>query len=183
MKQSLTNFAVALIVAGVACAGYIFWNSVISAKSAVVADVEYRIVIKTEAASRITSVRTALAELEGDENKIALYFISKSEIVTFIDELEQQGKDLGSTVGVSSVSSVDSTDHPMLTLTFAIEGTFDAVMRTVGAIEYASYDLSISSFTMRQVSDRVWHADVKILVGSAEANTKKSAQTPISPTP
>lgn len=172
MKQSLTDLAIACVVAGVVGAGYMAWDSAVIAKSTLVANVEHRIAVKTEAASRITSVRAALAEIEGDEQTIQNYFVSKSRIVSFIDEVEQQGRRLGATVGVLSVSSVDTPEYPVLSLTFAIEGTFDAVMRTVGAIEYAAYDLAIASFSMNQVSASVWHADLKIVVGSVQVHTK-----------
>lgn len=183
MKQSLTDFAIAFLIVAAAGAGYAVWHSVVLAKSTLVANVEHRIAVKTEAASRITSVRAALAEIEGDEQTIQNYFVSKARIVSFIDEIQQQGKSLGATVGVLSVSSVEASEYPTLALTFAIEGTFDAVMRAVGAIEYAPYDLAITSFSMKQVSTHVWHADLKIAVGSVQVHTKADSDTTNSSAP
>lgn len=175
MKQSLTNLGVVLVIAGIVFAGYRIWDSIVLAKSAVVANVDHRIMVKTETASRITSVRASLSEIESDEKNIQNYFVSKTKVVTFIDDLERQGRALGAMVGVSSVAVVDTAEYPTLTLTFSIEGTFDAVMRTIGSIEYAPYDLSVASLSVKQLSARAWYADLKIFVGSIEVSKKEDS--------
>ena len=66
-------------------------------------------------------------------------------MVGFINGLEAQGQALGTTVSVLSVSA-GTGKQPTFMLSLTIEGTFDTVMRTVGVIEYAPYDISLYSF-------------------------------------
>jgi hypothetical protein len=79
---------------------------------------------------------------------------------------------------VLSVAASHTAAHPSLELTLTVTGTFDAVMRTVGAIEYAPYDLSITGLDLGQTDKNAWHADVTLLVGSAAASASVAAASP-----
>jgi hypothetical protein len=47
-------------------------------------------------------------------------------------------------------------------------------MRTVGAIEYSPYDLSVSGFSLNQDAENGWQATVGLVVGSIKAETATS---------
>ena len=94
-------------------------------------------------------------------------------MVAFINDLEARGRVQGVAVNVLSVSAGGETKQPTLTLVLTVQGTFDAVMRTVGAIEYAPYALSISGLSLGQDGKDIkdsWRADLKLRVGSLSAN-------------
>ena len=56
-------------------------------------------------------------------------------------------------------------------------------MSTIGAIEYAPYDLTISSLSVTQGTENGWHANLNILVGSVSATQFATSTAPIvSPT-
>lgn len=177
MKTSFTNLVIALVVCVATFIGYGVWYAAIAAKSAAVANLESRITAKNETASRIASARAALAEIAGDESIVQSYFVSKTGVVAFIDALEALGKTQKAAVSVLSVSMGGAPAQPTLVLALTVTGTFDAVMRTVGEIEYAPYDLSVSALSLGHAAPNSWHADLKLLVGSVSTNAADSSRS------
>ncbi|HQT82790.1 MAG: hypothetical protein B7W98_00195 [Parcubacteria group bacterium 20-58-5] len=174
MKSPLFHLIVASVICAVAVIGYGVWYAAIETKSAAVASLESQIATKTEAASRIASARASLAEISGDETTLQGYFVPESGVVSFINTLEELGKAQGAAVSVLSVSTSGTKARPTLTLALTTKGTFDAVMRTVGAIEYAPYDLSFSTLALGQDTANNWHAAVNLVVGSVSVGTATS---------
>ena len=166
MKSPRTHFIIALIVAVAAVAIYATGYAALSSKSRDVADLQSRIDAARVNVSRIAAARAALAEIAGEEANVRGYFVPESGVVAFINALEDRGLALKTEVSVLSVSTGSGSSHQTLQLTLAIKGTFDAVMRTVGAIEYAPYDLSITGVSVGQDTKNKWHANLNIVVGS-----------------
>ena len=170
MKLPYARAFVAFSVSIAIFVGYAVWYAAVANKSAAVASLESRIAAKTETASRIASARSALSGIAGDEDVVQNYFVPETGVVSFINSLEAHGKALESSVSVLSVSTEEQETRPMLLLALSIEGTFDAVLRTVGTIEYAPYDLFVSEFSIGQNAKNKWRADLKIRVGSIKTN-------------
>lgn len=166
MKSTLSQLIVAACISIASLVGYGIWHTVISSKSVEVANLEGAILTKTEKANRLAATRTMLADIAGDEAAIREYFVPETGVVAFIDSLESHGRTLGGAVSVSSVSVDNTPALPLLTLSLTIKGTFESVMRTLGAIEYAPYALVVSELAIIQDDKNVWHADIKIIVGS-----------------
>ena len=150
--------------------GYGFWYAVVASKSAAVASIQNQIDTKTESAARVASARTALAEIVGDESAVRSYFVPETEIVSFIDDLVARGRTLSAMVKILSVSADNSHNQSTLSFSLTVKGTFDAVMRTVGMIEYAPYNLSIAKLSVGKDGKDIWHADIELLVGSVPAS-------------
>jgi len=171
MKFSLRRTIFALCICTAAIVGYGFWHAAVEAKSVAVADLQNQIVTKTNTASRISSSRASLVQIAGDEEIMRSYFVPETGVVAFIDALETEGKKQGTTVTVSSVSSASATTvMSALTLSLTIDGAFGAVMSTIGAIEYAPYDLIVSALSVSRDSQNGWRATMDILVGSVSAS-------------
>ena len=81
------------------------------------------------------------------------YLVRQEEIVPFLDQLERTGASLGSVVTVASVSEEQGTERDRILLSLSIAGSFDSVVRTLGAIEYGPYDSAVSSMTLDTVAD------------------------------
>jgi len=171
MKSPLAHLFSALVICGSALVGYGVWYVAISSESAVAADLQNWIDMKTESAGRIASARAAMVEIAADETIVRNYFVPEADVVAFINDLETRGRSQGATVNVLSVSKGAESVRPTLLFSLAVRGTFDAVMRTVGAIEYAPYDLSVSGLSLGQDAKDTWHADIRLLVGSVSAST------------
>lgn len=171
MRSPSAHLAVAIITGIAALAGYGTWYAVISSKSSAVASLQSQITAATETVSRASSVRTALAEVAGDETVVRGYFVSEAAVVSFINDLEARGTAQGATVSVLSVSTGGSAAQPVLLLALSITGTFDAVMRTVGVVEYAPYAISITTLSVEQSDKNSWQANLNLLVNSVPAST------------
>ncbi|MEK7144473.1 MAG: hypothetical protein AAB794_01260 [Patescibacteria group bacterium] len=184
MKSPLIHSLVAIIVCVMVSIGYGMWYAAVGAKSVEVVNLEDKVVIKTETINRVASSRASLAEIADDEATIRSYFVPETGVVAFIDSLQSRGEAQGATVSVLSVSPAGATAAtPSLVFALSIDGTFEAVMSTIGAIEYAPYDLTISSLSVTQGTENGWHANLNILVGSVSATQFATSTAPIvSPT-
>jgi hypothetical protein len=171
-----------IIICVAALAGYGVWYSAIAAKSATVAALQDGIDTKTETINRIAATRATLADIASDEAVVQNYFVPELGVVTFIDALEARGKELKASISVLSVSTSGTSARPTLTLTLSVEGTFDAVMRTLGSIEYAPYSLSLTTLSVMQDDGGTWRADVKLVVGSVPAVRSATTTQATSPT-
>lgn len=149
MRSPFFRLMVAMVAGIVVLAGYCIWYAVVAEKSASVAEVQNRIDAAMETASRVASARAAIAEIADDKTALQGYFVSENGVVAFINNLEAWGQTQGATVNILSVSAGTGT-RPTLVFSLTVKGPFDAVMRTVGVIEYAPYDLSISEFSLAQ---------------------------------
>ena len=183
MKSSLTQFIGALVLLILSVFGYGVWYATVAAQSTSVANLESQINTKTAAASRIASARAALAEIAGDEAAVQSYFVPETGVVSFIDNLETNARAQGATLSVLSVSTSGTGAQSAFIFALTINGSFDAVMRTVGAIEYAPYALSISALSLGQDSKKGWNANLSLRVGSlAQSSATSTPSAPASAT-
>ena len=169
MRSPRIHFLIALVFALAMVAGYSGWYATISKESSAVAELQKQITTESENVNRIASARTALSQIAGDEANVQSYFVSEAGVVTFINSLEARGLAQKTTVSVLSVSKGGSVSAPTLLISLTINGTFDAVMRTVGAIEYAPYTVSIETLGVQLDAKDSWHADLSLVVGSISA--------------
>ena len=181
MKSPFTHLMFASAACLVVIVGYGFWYAATAAKSVEVTSLQSQIDAKTEAVSRMATTRAALTEIAGDESVVQSYFVPETGVVTFIDDLENRGRSLGAEVSVLSVSTGGISTRPVLHFALSVKGTFDAVMRTVGAIEYAPYAISVSALSVSQDAKDSWHADLKLRVASVSPTTAASVTQPSTP--
>ncbi len=167
MKSPLIHFGLMLVAFIVAVTAYGFWYAAVSHKSQAVAALQSQIDAAHENATRITKARAALAEIANDETNVRSYFVPESGVVAFIDTLQARGLKQKASVSVPSVSTGGTEAAPTLVLSLSIQGTFDAVMRTVGSIEYAPYALSVTSLVLALDDKDMWHATLGFSVGSS----------------
>lgn len=166
MKNSIQHFLVALFVLIIAVSVYGFFYSTVASKSARVAELDKQIKTKEETVGRIAIARAALGEIAGNEKTMRSYFISESDVVGFIGELESIGKSLNTSVSVTSVANAPENVHESIALTLTLNGSFDSVMRTAGAIEYSAYDIRVNSLSLALGAKNEWRANMSLLVGS-----------------
>lgn len=176
MKSPYIKLIIAIVFGATALGAYGLWYSFIVSKSSAVADLETQINTIIDTASRVAAAKTALSKITGDETTVQSYFVPQTAVVAFINDLEARGHTLGSSVSVASVSTGGTYTHPTLVFELGVSGTFDSVMRTVGAIEYAPYALKVTNLSLKQEDKTGWNARIKLEVGSIPLPT-------ITPTP
>lgn len=174
MRSPFAQLLLALVIGIMTIVGYGVWYSMVSHKSGEVAGIQNQITTATQNVSRITSARAALVQIATNEAKMQNYFVPESGVVAFINDLQASGLAQKATVTVLSVSTGTSGARSTLLLALTIKGTFDAVMRTVGTIEYAPYDISISTLSLAEDAKNSWHADLTLSVGSGPTLTATS---------
>jgi hypothetical protein len=92
--------------------------------------------------------------------------VPETGVAAFIDDLEARGRAVGATVEIASVEAAPK-GKPEMFVTLAIEGSFDAVMRAFGSIEYAPYALAVTGMNLAQSTESPWRADLTLSIGSA----------------
>lgn len=174
MKTALFQAALALALLALGLVGYGVWYARVAGESAEAASLAAQISDKTETAERASAVRTALAELSASESVVQGYSLSESTIVPFLTALESLGSAVGAKVDVLSVGTGKGN---VLAVSLKIAGSFDAVMRTIGSVEYAPYDISFKSVTLAEGGDTdtpTWSASVLMQVGSTASTSAAS---------
>lgn len=158
-----------LLLAGlalfVALSVYGIWWSEVSSSSAEASQIRQEIRALGDTGGRTSSIRRALEELETQEAQLYRHFVGKDTIVQYLEEVETTAERLGASVEVVSVS--DTEKSPRLNVSLRITGSFDAVMRTLGAIEYQQYDTTLASLTLDTppLEDKSWTAAATFSVG------------------
>lgn len=138
------------------------------------ASLESDIQTKTALLNRATRARTQLTSLESEEATINQYSVGKEQVVSFLEAVEGGGRALGSHVDVLSVNDQVVDGHSRISLSLSITGSFDAVMRTLGAIEYSPYDGVIESVNLDSTptaTGKSWTAGVIYSVGLRASST------------
>lgn len=135
-----------------------------------VADLGKEIANKQLETERQSVERATLPVLESSEAALARYSVYTEDIVPFLSQLEKQGKAQGAVVEVLSVSD-GGVNRQRILLSLHITGSFDAVARTLGMIEYGPYDATFTSVTLDTTSEK----DAKVAQWSAGAVLSVSA--------
>jgi hypothetical protein len=182
MKSPSLHLIVWLSIAVATVIGYGFWYHTVTSKSTAVAELQNQINVKAQTSVRVAAARAALAEISGDEALVQSYFVPETGVVSFIDDLESRAHAQTAAMKVLSVSTggVAKQATSVLLLTVSIDGTFDAVMRTIGAVEYAPYDLSVSRLSITKDAKNAWHANIELIIGSVP-KTDAATSTPAAP--
>lgn len=173
MNRALLHFALALTLFAIGSVGYVLWYGAVSAQSAQAASLAAQVAAKKSTLGRVAATKAAVTSLQGEEVAMEQYFVSEGTIVAFIGGLQEKGQKLGATVTVNSVSADTQGTRPTLTLSFTVDGSFDAVMRTVGSIEYAPYDLTTTGLSVQKNANG-WEAQFTVVVGSVPGGVSAS---------
>lgn len=126
---------------------------------------------KRQEALRVALAQAALPRLTESEAILNAHLVRSEDIVSFLGSVEAQGKGQGAVVEVVSVSPEQTTERPRIALSIKITGTFEAVERTLGIIEYGTYDALVSNVTLERAKDEkaknpTWTAFVVLSVAT-----------------
>lgn len=119
--------------------------------------------------ANIREAQNALAALAESEARIRRYFVPEGEVVAFLEEIGRTGDALGADVTVVGVTEKTIEDgRTMLDLSVQATGPFASVMRTLGTLEFAPYDITLSNLSMNaaESADAAWSASASFDVGT-----------------
>ena len=97
--------------------------------------------------------REELLLLEEEERFVEERLLSVADVVSFLSAFERKGDQHAAEVGVVSVTE---KQEGRVSIAFSISGSFDAVMRTLGSIEYEQYASTIENVTLETTPGEVW---------------------------
>ncbi|HWH16114.1 MAG TPA: hypothetical protein VNU25_00810 [Candidatus Paceibacterota bacterium] len=171
---ALIQLSLAIVLFVGVLGAYSAWYVTVGQASATSAALAKEIETKTQESARVASAREALETLAADEASIQAYLIRQEDIVSFLERLEGSGTSLGSSVEVVSVGAETGGERPHIRLSVKITGSFDAVMRTLGAIEYGPYDSAVTSVTLDTLPTESgpsgrWTASATLTLGTRTA--------------
>jgi hypothetical protein len=166
MKRTpLIDLVCAFVLLLVVALAYSYWYGSVSKRSAEASQLTQEISALGEVGGRAGMVRRSLDELAHHETQVYRHLIGNSTIVAFLEEVEATGDHLGADVEVESVGTGKTGQ---LQMSARITGSFDSVMRTLGAIEYQAYDTTLTTLTLNSsetASSTVWIANASFTVG------------------
>ncbi len=191
--MKIRTYAHALIAFGifvVALSLYAAWYAQVGKESAVAVSLADKINAKKESRTRTQEAKDELERALEDETAVKNYFVDTENVVPFLERLQDTGAQFGADVEVESVSAKTQKEtgepHDALELALRITGTFGAVERTLGAIEYQPYDtvitqLSLNTSAAGASSTPQWAATLTARVGTKVGGS--AAEAPASATP
>lgn len=171
MKPSTLHLAIAVILALAALGGYFFWYGYVQQLSRDAVSLASDISAKDAARVRAASARSAEADLASQEAFLSSHLVATADIVSFLEGLEKTGRTFGAAVHVASVSDTAKSADGRISLSLSVDGSFDAVMRTVGAIEEGPYAMTVQDLSLNTADGSSWTATGTFLAGTALAST------------
>lgn len=179
MRNPLTHLLIALALLVVSAGAYGAWFVAVDKENAKARSLAAEIETKSQDASRIAEAKAALSALATEESAIATHFVSANDVVPFLGGIEATGAALGSKMQVVSVGAVPATaGQGHLNLSVQITGSFDSVLRTIGALEYAPYDISLTNITFDTTGSGIWAAAASFSVGTGPDASSTPAKKP-----
>lgn len=183
--MSIRHYAHAGIAGGLfflTLSAYGAWYQRVGKESADVGMVQQQIEQKKESDARAQAAKTELDRALSNEVAIKGYFVDTNNLVNYLGSLQSLGQKFGATVVVDSVSSQPANPHTLLALALHISGPFDAVERTLGAIEYEPYDTVVTNLTLDTPGGSagaaaIWTAAVTLRVGTADTAGSATASS------
>lgn len=175
-RKNLFHLVAAVLILLGVLGTYAAWYSFVASVSNQASTLKTEIQTKADDTKRIAQARSTIDLLHNDESIIGQYFVSINDVVTFLSGLQALGQSLGSSVEVLSVSADGKSPRGHLALSLKISGSFDSVMRTLGAIEYGPRDMRLVDLTLdtpvTQISSSteshaIWTAATIFTVGTA----------------
>ncbi|MGB4076836.1 MAG: hypothetical protein WBK28_04005 [Minisyncoccia bacterium] len=170
-REPLIHLALSLLFVAVCAGAYTFWFFASERVHDETAVVLTQIAEHELDQARTTSARAQIEELTTEEAFVRSYFVPEEDIVLFLEHLEEIGTGDNAEVSVASVTGSAKEGH--ISVSLSVEGTFNAVLKTIGHIEHGSYAVTTESLTFESEGEGRWRAVGVFLVG-----TTRIAMTP-----
>lgn len=163
---------VMLAVLAAAGSAYAAWYGRVGKESADALALAGQIQQRTQGQARAEQAKGALEKAVAEESAIRGYFVNTSDVVSFLESLQSTGAARGAKVEVVSVSSEPAKPHAVIVLALRVTGTFDSVLRTLGAIEYQPYDTALTNVTLDTSTANgavpQWQAAATVSIGTSD---------------
>lgn len=148
-KKSFIHTLIAGAILLVALIAYVLWFLTVDGLGKEVSQIESEIVTRANESDRVMEARTALSALATNESRLRGYFVNTDEVVSFLERVTATGRAVGAEVDVVHVQAeTETASRGRMTLALRITGSFDAVVRTIGAIENGPFDSALTNVSL-----------------------------------
>lgn len=176
MKKSRVELVIAIALCIAALAGYWWWYGMLAGETGSLAILDKQVRSRDISAIRAAAARTTFATLAGEQALVQGYFVAPTDIPSFLERLAATASTTGASLQTKSVGASGTKLSPTLTIALHLTGTFDQVLRAVGAIEEAPYALTVSAVSVTQAKQG-WQADLVLVVGSSATSADSVPDT------
>ena len=165
-RTPLIHLVLALILCIALAGAYAFWFIAVGRADVQSKELVTQIREKEAQRERTAEARAALTELASEEAFVRARFVQKEDIVSFLEELEDAGVPFGAQVAVASVTDGTATSEGRIVVALSIEGSFEAVMHTLGVIEHGPYAIATQNLTLNSTGEGTWTAVGAFAIGT-----------------
>jgi hypothetical protein len=125
------------------------------------------VVLVNQKATNVDMQRRALREIDQSGINLDAHFFDESDALSLIEMLEHAGAAQHVSVSTSTVNTVVEKRAPLgaYVVTVDAEGSFEAIVHFLAAIQALPYALRINSYTLELVQGEkttYWHATVSV---------------------
>ncbi|HYE22886.1 MAG TPA: hypothetical protein VEA92_00325 [Candidatus Paceibacterota bacterium] len=170
MKNAvLTQLSIAALFLIASVAAYVFSYLHVEGIGSRIVSAETEAQQKNAELMNIHEAQSALSVLTESEARIKGYFVPATAAVSFLESVGTAGDAFGADVSVVSVNEdTAETGRTMLSLALQVRGSFEAVMRTVGTLEFAPYDITLTNISLdaTDAEGAAWTAAANFTVGT-----------------
>jgi hypothetical protein len=108
---------------------------------------------QTEANRReqITMLDNSIGQISNDKTELQTHFAQSSDIVPFLNSLEQMASPSGSTIEIDSVDT--GTNNSSLVIGLKASGSFESVYKFLTLLENSPYQLDFLSMDMHKLTE------------------------------
>lgn len=153
-KQELITLGIATLVFISVVVAYVWWFNSLATLQGETRALQTQIDTARATSAHASRIAQASVELTAEEALVASHLVHTNDVVSFLHYVETSGAPSGALVKVVSVSESPTKDS--ITLALHIQGSFSAVLQTLGALEYGPYIVSAKSVTLDTREDGVW---------------------------
>lgn len=115
--------------------------------------------VETERRNDITSLNDSLGQISSDRDLLGTHFAQSSDVVPFLNTIEQLSPPGGAKVEVDSVEA--GTNNTGLTVELKASGSFEQVYKFLTLLENSPYELNFIAVDMHTATTS-WEATFKI---------------------
>lgn len=163
--MTFSRLIIALIAFAALSAGYVFLFQTVTAKSVELAALNASIEAHARSESRNDLTQATLAEIAAQEALIQRYLVPAVQAESFVSDLEARAR--SQEVSVQRLSGVSANaDTHTISFSLALEGSFSSVMRAIGSLEYAPFELAASQVSISYKDSDKWRAEVSFAAAS-----------------
>jgi len=103
---------------------------------------------ETDRRNDITALDASLMQVSNDRTALDNHFIRSSDVVPFLNTIEQLGSPAGASVSIDSVET--GTNNNELVVNLKTTGTFEQVYKFLTLLENSQYEINFNSMDMHE---------------------------------